>query len=136
MSNKENAAPVGPPISPFATSPRRPSEFWLKNPAWIGEEYLFLFDVIRTDHSLFQIDGAIDPPHFYHSHEEIEAALRAAGISSNAYVDQQAALSTPTPNHYANIKSQGQALGEGRDVVNPTSSASKSPQFYHYDDAC
>ncbi|KIJ96371.1 hypothetical protein K443DRAFT_107389, partial [Laccaria amethystina LaAM-08-1] len=26
--------------------------------------------------------------------------------------------------HYANIKSQGQALGEGRDVANPTSSAS------------
>ncbi|EDR02051.1 uncharacterized protein LACBIDRAFT_332644 [Laccaria bicolor S238N-H82] len=104
MSNKENAAPVGPPISPFATSPRRPSEFWLKNPAWI--------------------DGAIDPPHFYGSHEEIEAALHAAGVSSNAYVDQQAALSTPTPNHYANIKSHAQALGEGRDIVNPTSSTS------------
>ncbi|KIJ94158.1 hypothetical protein K443DRAFT_110911, partial [Laccaria amethystina LaAM-08-1] len=104
MSNKENTAPVGPPIPPFAMSPRRPSDFWLKNPAWI--------------------DGAIDPPHFYHSHEEIEAALRAAGVSSKAYADQQAALLTPTPNHYANIKSQGQALGEGRDVLNPASNAS------------
>jgi hypothetical protein len=68
---------------------------------------------------------AIDPPHFYHTHEEIEAALRTAGVSSNTYMDQQAALSTPTLDHYANIKSQGQALGEGRDVANPTSSASK-----------
>jgi len=107
----------------------------LKNPAWIGEEYFYLFDDIRTDHTLFQIDGAIDHPHFYFSHEEIEAALCAAGVSSNTYADQQAALSTPTPNHYANIKSQGQTLGEGRNIVNPTSSASKSLQFYHYDHA-
>jgi hypothetical protein len=130
MSNKENTAPVGPPIPPFAMSPRRPSDFWLKNPAWIGEPHFYLFNIVRTDHSSFHIDGAIDPPHFYHSHEEIEAALRAAGVSSKAYADQQAALLTPTPNHYANIKSQGQALGEGRDVLNPASNASESLQVY------
>ena len=48
-------------------------------------------------------------------------------------VDQQAALSTPTLNHYANIKSQGQVLKEGRDVVNPASNASESLQLYQYD---
>ncbi|KIM71956.1 hypothetical protein PILCRDRAFT_93651 [Piloderma croceum F 1598] len=40
-------------------SPRHPSEFWLNNPAWI--------------------DGAIDPPHFYHTRADIAVALRAAG---------------------------------------------------------
>ena len=40
------------------------------------------------EHTSFQIDGSIDPPHIYHSHEEIEAALHAAGVSLNAYADQ------------------------------------------------
>ena len=126
MSNKENTAPVGPPISPFATSPCHPSEFWLKNPAWIGERPFILLTLpeLITLHFKFEIDGSIDPPHFYHSHEEIEATLCTAGVSSNAYADQQAALSTPTLNHYLNVKPQGQALGEGTQaaLVSPHSS--------------
>jgi len=29
---------------------------------------------------LCNVDGGINPPHFYHSHEEIEAACLAAGV--------------------------------------------------------
>jgi len=47
------------------------------------------------------------------------SALRAAGVPSRAYTDQWAALSTPTPNHYANVRSQGQALSEDRSIPTP-----------------
>jgi hypothetical protein len=58
-------------------SPRRPSEFWLNNPAWIG-----MFLICKVDTYLIipvSADGALDPPHFYHTRADIAAALRAAG---------------------------------------------------------
>ncbi|EDR00505.1 uncharacterized protein LACBIDRAFT_334128 [Laccaria bicolor S238N-H82] len=39
---------------------RRPSAGWLRNPAWI--------------------DGGVNPPKYYFSHEEIDAACRASGV--------------------------------------------------------
>jgi hypothetical protein len=58
-------------------NPRRPSEFWLNNPAWIG-----MFLICKVDTYLItpvSADGALDPPHFYHTRADIAAALRAAG---------------------------------------------------------
>ena len=46
ISDKENTAPVGPHIPPFATSPHCPLESWLNNPAWTGEEHCYLFNTI------------------------------------------------------------------------------------------
>lgn len=62
----------GPPVSP-----RRPSEGWLRSPAWIG---LFLEVLFPEKISSFEnTDGGINPPHFYYSHEEIEAARSRYG---------------------------------------------------------
>ncbi|KAG1860347.1 hypothetical protein F4604DRAFT_1930239 [Suillus subluteus] len=53
-------------------SPRRPSEYWLRRPGWI--------------------DGAIDPPHFYISQEEIDNARRVYG-----YLAQPVSQPATTP---------------------------------------
>ncbi|KAG1842365.1 hypothetical protein DFJ58DRAFT_732046 [Suillus subalutaceus] len=53
-------------------SPRRPSEYWLQRPGWI--------------------DGAIDPPHFYISQEEIDNACRVYG-----YLAQPVSQPATTP---------------------------------------
>jgi hypothetical protein len=65
-SDKENIIPL---------SPRRPSEGWLKNPSWIGEHILTSPNgPILT----FYLDGGLNPPHFYITHDEIHDALLAA----------------------------------------------------------
>jgi hypothetical protein len=57
-------------------SPRRPSEGWLRNPAWIGSSSLVFIMPLNL---LAITDGGINPPHFYYSHGEIEAAHQAYG---------------------------------------------------------
>lgn len=56
---------------------RRPSAGWLRNPAWIGT--LFSIHASRK-FSFLNADGGVNPPKFYYSHEEIDAAFRASGV--------------------------------------------------------
>jgi hypothetical protein len=60
---------------PIPLSPRRPSDHWLKNPAYIGKT-IIAPDLIWTDYVL---DGGIDPPHFYYTDDEVRQALQAYG---------------------------------------------------------
>lgn len=57
-------------------SPRRPSDYWLRNPAWIGK---FLNAKYCNILLIGCPDGCLDPPHFYIDQEEIDNARRAAG---------------------------------------------------------
>lgn len=75
---------------------QRPSEGWLRNPAWIGAYFLSYLYCCVVDSSLL-LDGGVNPPRFYHSHEEIDEALRNAGVSRATRFDQQAARISPTP---------------------------------------
>ena len=59
------------PISPW-----KPSHFWLETPSWIGEHTVVFFR-LQTDNPL--TDGGLDPPHFYITHKEINAAQAAVG---------------------------------------------------------
>ncbi|KAF8878266.1 hypothetical protein CPB84DRAFT_1688378 [Gymnopilus junonius] len=74
--NDENHPPA-PPIAPI-TNAQHPSEGWLRNLAWI--------------------DGGVNPPHYYYTHEEINEALTAAGVMPRCTeYEQQVARVTPTP---------------------------------------
>ena len=42
-------------------------------------------------------DGGVNPPRFYYSHEEINEALLAAGVTPSTEYDQQLARVSPTP---------------------------------------
>ncbi|KAH7903026.1 hypothetical protein BJ138DRAFT_1198541, partial [Hygrophoropsis aurantiaca] len=54
-----------------------PSEYWLKNPAWV--------------------DGGVNPPRFYHSHEEINRDRLTAGYPALSHVTDSAPhVRTPT----------------------------------------
>ena len=68
---------VNPPVDkenqPVARP--QPSAGWLKNPAWIGEVLIILCLFLLM---LFVPDGGVNPPQFYYSHEEIDAAHRSA----------------------------------------------------------
>ncbi|KIJ90739.1 hypothetical protein K443DRAFT_657906 [Laccaria amethystina LaAM-08-1] len=73
-NNDQNHPPTLPTSHPDYQCP---SEAWLKNPAWI--------------------DGGVNPPRFYYSHEEINEALVAAGVTPRTEYNQQLAQVTPTP---------------------------------------
>ncbi|KIK05387.1 hypothetical protein K443DRAFT_3876 [Laccaria amethystina LaAM-08-1] len=63
----ENEAPThGPP-----QNAQQPSAGWLQNPAWI--------------------DGGVNPPCYYYTHEEINDTLHANGISPRSHAEQHAA---------------------------------------------
>lgn len=76
--NKENTPAL--PLHPVPV----PSAGWLRHPAWIGKVCLLLpcFCLL-----IFSPDGGTNPPIFYHSHEEINAALIAAGAAPSAGLD-------------------------------------------------
>ncbi|KAH6880189.1 hypothetical protein BKA70DRAFT_1126817 [Coprinopsis sp. MPI-PUGE-AT-0042] len=68
----------------------RPSDGWLRNPAWI--------------------DGALNPPRYYYSREEIEEAVRIWGpisgihpASNSASLDSAMARISPTPVPMSNV---------------------------------
>jgi len=72
---------------------QRPSEGWLQQPAWIG-----MFCVLVVSFSAeISLDGGVNPPRFYYSHEEIDEALIAAGHPPRSRSDQPAAQATPMP---------------------------------------
>ena len=74
------------PSSPsFCCVALSPIGFLVEEPSLDWWHIFFISPTSSKLISSFHIDGAIDPPHFYHSHDEIEAALRAAGVSSRPY---------------------------------------------------
>lgn len=52
---------------------RRPSEFWLNSPAWIGENCTLFCSSIYSP--FLNLDGASDPPIFFYTNDEILATL-------------------------------------------------------------
>lgn len=55
---------------------------------------------LHCELNFFLQDGGVNPPRFYHTHEEIDNTLRANGISPRARLEQQAAQMSrisPTP---------------------------------------
>ncbi|KAF9530063.1 hypothetical protein CPB83DRAFT_892993 [Crepidotus variabilis] len=68
-----------PPYTPLpAMAPRRSaSQAWLNNPAWI--------------------DGGVDPPQFYYSHEEINATLLAYGMQPRPVVQDSTSKDLSEP---------------------------------------
>jgi len=89
-SSDDNRLPTALVSNPNS---QRPSEGWLRQPAWIGTS-LHLYSVFRAEISS---DGGVNPPRFYYSHEEIDEALIAAGHPPRNRSDQQAAQVLPTP---------------------------------------
>ncbi|EDR02921.1 uncharacterized protein LACBIDRAFT_331920 [Laccaria bicolor S238N-H82] len=73
--NKDDAE--NHPLISRNANDQRPSEGWLRNPVWI--------------------DDGVNPPCFYHSHQEVNDALVAAGVTPGIQYDQYAARVTPTP---------------------------------------
>ncbi|KAF9045626.1 hypothetical protein BJ165DRAFT_1346215 [Panaeolus papilionaceus] len=64
-TSNENNGPATPSTPNFPLDPRHPSEAWLNNPGWM--------------------DGGHDPPILYFSHDQINAALVAAGRPPRPY---------------------------------------------------
>jgi hypothetical protein len=94
MSDTPNSATATPlALDPFNTAAARPtSEDWLRNPAWIGK---FSFKFLHSQLTRINSDGSADPHQFYHSHDEINAALLAAGVDPSDVDRRRRTLSTP-----------------------------------------
>ena len=59
------------------TDAQRLSAGWLRNPSWIGT---FINIYTSRLFSLLGADGGVNPPQYYYSHEDIDAACRASGV--------------------------------------------------------
>ena len=75
---------------------RRPSDAWLRNPAWMGTQFMkFLYAILLI---FGGADGGLDPPGLYYTHEEIEATCRAHGVvPPPRYASQDPALNQIAP---------------------------------------
>lgn len=82
-----------PPTPTPVPNNQRPSDGWLRNPSWIGQ--FMCFSIVHL--LKFVSDGAVNPPRFYHSHDEIHATLLAWGIMPHTRPEIPSASVTPTP---------------------------------------
>ncbi|KAM6503893.1 hypothetical protein JOM56_000836 [Amanita muscaria] len=82
---------LNPPYTQAAaTTESDTSEGWLRNPAWI--------------------DGGLDPPKYYYSHEEIDTTCCAYGVIQPPPFSTQEPTATADPSHRMAVASNNSAM--------------------------
>ena len=83
------------------TDVRRPSAGWLRNPSWIG---MFINIYTSRSFSLLGADGGVNPPQYYYSHEDIDAACSASGVEPPPrYTQPDIPVAPPQPINTLNL---------------------------------
>lgn len=106
--------------------PPRPSDIWVRQPAWVGTCLFVTHTTILTS---FFSDGAVNPPRLYHSHEEMLYTLRYYCPGHPLLRVQQPTPAAPVPSANPAAPSGSPVLqpSDGTDSPGPTGNAPPLP---------